>query len=152
MTVQLYTGAAMPLIGLGLWKSKSEEVEVAIKSALSVGYRHFDSAMVYGNEKEVGLALKSAMKEMKTSSVLLIRFQVQRKVVAIPKSVNPGRIAENFQVFDFTLDEQDFNTIKSSLPKWRVCVAAKKGPDNKPIVGEDGRPVPRDADHPFYAH
>jgi methylglyoxal/glyoxal reductase len=60
-TVELHNGVRMPLFGLGVFMSKEGlEVETAVKTALEAGYRHIDTAAVYGNERGVGKAVKSS--------------------------------------------------------------------------------------------
>jgi len=56
----LYTGAAMPAIGLGTFGSDHvapERVAEAVEGAIAAGYRHLDCASVYGNEKHIGEVL-----------------------------------------------------------------------------------------------
>ncbi|MEY4987799.1 MAG: hypothetical protein RL567_1578 [Bacteroidota bacterium] len=57
-SVQLNNGFSMPALGLGVYApEQQEEVGQAVEAALAVGYRLFDAASIYGNEKEVGAAL-----------------------------------------------------------------------------------------------
>ena len=56
-TATLARGSAMPLLGFGTWQIKGEDAVRATSVALEAGYRHLDTATVYGNEAEVGRAL-----------------------------------------------------------------------------------------------
>lgn len=62
---KLNAGTLMPAIGLGTFGSdhvSAAEVAEAVKGAAAAGYRHFDCASVYGNEREIGAALQEVMK------------------------------------------------------------------------------------------
>ena len=59
-TVKLNNGTEMPIVGLGTWLSKPEEVYNAVLTALQNGYRHIDTAMVYQNEEAIGKAIKDS--------------------------------------------------------------------------------------------
>ncbi|WP_309105792.1 aldo/keto reductase [Arthrobacter sp.] len=50
-------------------------------------------------------------KHGKTPGQVVLRWHVQQGLVAIPKSAHPQRIRENFEVFDFELDDRDFEAI-----------------------------------------
>ncbi|KAK9459454.1 NADP-dependent oxidoreductase domain-containing protein [Lipomyces oligophaga] len=50
----LNTGAKIPALGLGTWRSEPAEVVTAVKTALAAGYKHVDTAFIYGNEPSVG--------------------------------------------------------------------------------------------------
>jgi diketogulonate reductase-like aldo/keto reductase len=57
-TVALRNGVHMPYFGLGVFQvNDGEEVKQAVKHSLVVGYRHIDTAALYGNEKGVGQAI-----------------------------------------------------------------------------------------------
>lgn len=60
-TVTLNDGAEMPAVGFGTWNLNGEEAYSAVRSAIEVGYRHFDTATIYRNEQEVGRAIADAI-------------------------------------------------------------------------------------------
>lgn len=59
-TFTLNNGVQIPQIGLGVFQSSPEDTAGAVKSALETGYRHIDTAAAYGNEREVGQALRES--------------------------------------------------------------------------------------------
>ena len=80
----------------------------------------------------------------KTNAHICIKFQAQRGVVVIPKSITPKRIDSNAEIFDFELSEDDMAILRSY----------DKGPEGRIVVprvtGPDGSSVARDAGHPFF--
>ena len=61
LTVDLpSSGAKMPLLGLGTWQLRGSACRQAVGWALEVGYRHVDTATMYGNESEVGAAIAAS--------------------------------------------------------------------------------------------
>ncbi|MFD0521836.1 aldo/keto reductase [Paractinoplanes durhamensis] len=60
MTASLAGGVTMPLLGFGTWQLQGRAGQEAIRHALQVGYRHLDTATMYGNEADVGRALRDS--------------------------------------------------------------------------------------------
>jgi len=59
-TAKLSSGKTIPALGFGVWDSPSHLTTQSCLEALKVGYRHIDTAQVYGNEAEVGEAVKKS--------------------------------------------------------------------------------------------
>ncbi|GJQ77510.1 hypothetical protein Trydic_g20900 [Trypoxylus dichotomus] len=90
--ITLNNGRNMPVLGLGTYKSSPGQVHRAIIDAIDAGYRHFDCAWFYGNEAEIGGALKEAIgtgkvkrEELFITSKLWNNFHKKDKVVPMLK-------------------------------------------------------------------
>jgi 2,5-diketo-D-gluconate reductase B len=59
-TITLKGGISIPQIGLGTWQLKDESCTRSVAHALELGYRHIDTAEIYGNESEVGEAIQTS--------------------------------------------------------------------------------------------
>ena len=62
-SLTLSNGVVMPTVGLGTWKSKTNEVRDAVYEAIRAGYRHIDAAWIYQNQDEVGEGIQKAISE-----------------------------------------------------------------------------------------
>lgn len=59
-TVALNDGNTIPQLGFGVYKVDPAETVAAVRAALEIGYRHIDTAQMYGNEAQVGQAIREA--------------------------------------------------------------------------------------------
>ncbi|KAJ8263073.1 hypothetical protein COCON_G00155300 [Conger conger] len=85
--------------------------------------------------------LDIASRNGKSPAQVIIRWQVQRGVICIPKSITPSRIQQNIQVFDFKLSDEDMKQIESFNKNERLII---------PTIERDGQKVWRDAVHPHF--
>lgn len=60
MDIITVNGLRMPRLGFGTWRLSGRDGQRAVESALEVGYRHIDTAQMYGNETEVGAAIAAS--------------------------------------------------------------------------------------------
>ncbi|WP_264028597.1 aldo/keto reductase, partial [Mycolicibacterium brisbanense] len=58
--IELNDGTRIPQLGFGVFKIEPEKTAAAVKVALDVGYRHIDTAQMYGNERGVGEGIRDA--------------------------------------------------------------------------------------------
>ncbi len=59
-TLELTSGARIPRVGLGVWEAPRGVARTAVEQALRIGYRHIDTARIYGNESDVGAAVRAS--------------------------------------------------------------------------------------------
>jgi 2,5-diketo-D-gluconate reductase A len=59
-SVPLGPGTAMPLLGLGTWQMRGAECRRAVRCAIDAGYRHLDTATMYRNERDIGIAVRES--------------------------------------------------------------------------------------------
>jgi diketogulonate reductase-like aldo/keto reductase len=81
--VELGDGCVIPQIGLGLWKVTQEEFDRSFDAAIANGYRHFDTAQVYGNEEFLGAAWK---RHALRREDLFITTKIRVEAIAVGKT------------------------------------------------------------------
>jgi len=80
----------------------------------------------------------------KSPAQVLLRFNVQRGVGVIPKSVKAERLEQNKDIFDFELSEKDLSILRSLNKPLRLCVPS--------VQNAKGEIVPRDGAHPEFPY
>ncbi len=79
-------GANIPAVGLGTSGLRGPDCQRAVETALAVGYRHVDTAVMYGNEVEVGQALKASGVKRKDAFVT---------TKVLPGDIGPGDLQKS---------------------------------------------------------
>ena len=77
------------------------------------------------NFLEIPEVVAIAKKHNKTAAQVLLRYSIQNNIVVIPKSRRKERIIENFNIFDFKLDDDDMKVLKGFDKHNRLCLGAK---------------------------
>ena len=105
-TVMLNSGYEMPINGLGTYSLHGDECINSVKSALSDGVRLIDTASAYGNEEEIGQAVREAIDE----------GIIQREDIFVTTKIYPGREMENpEQSIQACLDRLDIGYVDLML-------------------------------------
>ena len=58
--ITLNNGVEIPILGFGVYQIAPKDTKSAVLNAIKAGYRHFDTAQAYANEKEVGEAIRES--------------------------------------------------------------------------------------------
>ncbi|XP_034942540.1 aldo-keto reductase family 1 member B1-like [Chelonus insularis] len=126
--MKLSSGYEMPIVGLGTWQSKPEEVENAVTTALECGYRHIDTAFNYRNEDAIGRSLKKWFNDGGKREDLFITTK-------LPHFGNKSSEVEKYlkmSLESLGLDYIDMYLIH--MPFGLVCDKSSYGP----LINEDG--------------
>jgi len=105
-TIELNNGVRIPQLGLGVYQVPPEETAATVKTALDIGYRHVDTAEMYGNEKGVGEGIRNA--------------GIERGEVFITSKLNNGfhKPDDARRAFDKTLADLGFDYVDLFLIHW----------------------------------
>lgn len=94
-TLTLPTGAPIPVLGFGTYKIAPNDTYEAVSRALNIGYRHIDTAQMYGNEAEVGAAIETSKiprdEIFLTTKVDNSNHEPERAAASIQRSLNDLR-------------------------------------------------------------
>ena len=105
-TITLNNGVVIPQVGFGVFQITPDDTRQATLNALEVGYRHIDTAEMYGNEKQVGEAVAAS--------------GIARSEIFVTSKLNNGFHARDaaLRAFDETLDALGFDYLDLFLIHW----------------------------------
>lgn len=109
----LSNGVTIPQFGLGTWFIDDEKVTDAVRAAAKIGYRHFDTAQAYGNERGVGEGIR-------TCGIPREELFVVSKVAAEHKTYDEAMNGINETLSKMGLDYLDMMIIHSPQPWAKV--------------------------------
>lgn len=107
--ITLNNGVKIPQLGLGTWFIDDDKVADAVKEAVKLGYRHFDTAQAYGNERGVGEGIR-------TCGVPREQLFVTSKVAAEQKTYEEAAAGIDETLKKMGLDYLDMMIIHSPQP------------------------------------
>lgn len=110
-TIQLSNGVEIPVLALGTWFIDNHKAAEAVKAAVKIGYRHFDTAQAYGNERGVGEGIR-------TCEIPREQLFVTSKVAAEYKTYEEAAESIDRTLADMGLDYIDMMIIHSPQP-WK---------------------------------
>jgi 2,5-diketo-D-gluconate reductase A len=104
--IELRDGNTIPQVGFGVFQIRPADTEKAVIVALETGYRHIDTAQMYGNEREVGAAIRAS--------------GIPRDEIFVTSKLNNGlhRPDDARRAFDGTLAALDVDRIDLFLIHW----------------------------------
>ncbi|MCZ4080060.1 aldo/keto reductase [Rhodococcus sp. H36-A4] len=105
-TITLNDGHTIPQLGFGVFQIEPDKTAEAVKTALDIGYRHIDTAQMYGNEKQVGQGMQES--------------GLSRGDVFVTSKLNNGyhRPDDARTAFDKTLSDLDTDYVDLFLVHW----------------------------------
>ena len=112
-TLTLSNGVKIPQLGLGTWFIDDDKAADAVKAAAALGYRHFDTAQAYGNERGVGEGIR-------TCGVPREELFVVSKVAAEHKTYEEAKAGIDATLEKMGLDYLDMMIIHSPQPWVKV--------------------------------
>ncbi|HXY39449.1 MAG TPA: aldo/keto reductase [Vicinamibacteria bacterium] len=132
---RLATGAEVPVVGLGTFGSDHVDaatVADAVRGAAEVGYRHFDCASVYGNEAEIGRALRDVLR----SGVRRQELWVTSKLWNDKHGEGQVAAACEQSLRDLRLDHLDLYLVHWPFPNYHPpgCDVTARSPDARPYL------------------
>ncbi|KAH8811056.1 NADP-dependent oxidoreductase domain-containing protein [Xylogone sp. PMI_703] len=144
-TIRLASGRLMPLVGFGLWKVPAEEVAETVYTAVKAGYRCFDGAYDYGNEKEAGQGLQRAIKEglVKREDIFLTTklwntYHEKERALSMAKEQNEtwGLGYIDLYLIHFPVALKYVDPAERKFPGWTIDAAGTKVEVSKATIRE----------------
>jgi alcohol dehydrogenase (NADP+) len=134
----VYTGTTMPAVGLGTFGSDhvtADEVAQAVLGAAAAGYRHFDCASVYGNEREVG----GSLAEIQKGGIKREELWVTSKVWNNKHSGDDVIESCRQSLEDLRLEYLDLYLVHWPFPNFHPphCDVSSRSPNARPYIHED---------------
>lgn len=135
--ITLNAGSRIPCIGLGTFGSDTvspETVALTVKKSIDAGYRYFDCASVYGNEKEIGVVFKKVLKD----------GLLKREDLSISSKVwndKHGNVADSCRqsLDDLQTDYLDLYFVHWPFPNYHppLCDVSSRSPNARPYIHDN---------------